>query len=430
MSTNKVKFNELQKQKEKLYRCTACGYCTLWCPIYQEDPQELSVSRGKLSALKSLLENKQEYTEELGEALNRCMLCGTCAEHCVSKSEGPVPLLAARADVMKAKGIGFPYNIVYQSLLPRRTLFGNVVKAASMFQKTFMPRTEGTVRHLPMFLSAMGKGRQLPTLSSKFLRQIVPEVNKPPAGTKTRMRVGYFMGCMTDFVYVSTGKHIIDFLTRNGVEVVVPKGQGCCGAPVYLGAGDFVTGRKLADTNVKVFADLDVDYIVTSCATCGSAMQDYKKFLADTPERTEAYTKLHGKLRDITVFVTDVLQLPASAFKASAAATGKKVTWHDPCHLNRYQGIKEQPRRIMKSISGIDFVEMVRPDWCCGMAGAFSLHYYELSKKINAKKIETIKDTNADILATDCTGCMTQFIDNFTQNKMPTKVMHIMDLLE
>ena len=141
-----------------------------------------------------------------------------------------------------------------------------------------MPKTEGTIRHLAFFLAALGRGRHIPSIAPKFLRQIVPVVNKPPAGVETKMRVGYFMGCMTDFVFVDVGKHIIDFLTRHGVEVVVPKEQGCCGAPVYLGAGDLDTGRKLADTNVKAFADANIDYVVCSCATCTSAMKDYGNF--------------------------------------------------------------------------------------------------------------------------------------------------------
>jgi glycolate oxidase iron-sulfur subunit len=240
--------------------------------------------------------------------------------------------------------------------------------------------------------------------------------------------VGYFTGCMTDFVFPELGKHIIDFLTRNGVEVVMPKEQGCCGAPVYLGAGDFEIGRKLADTNVRAFADFD--YVVSDCATCTSALKDYPKFLADTPERQEAYTKFAGKVKDITEFLVDVLKLPESAYQAAPGVKGKKVTWHDPCHLNRHLGINKQPRQILKSIPDIEFVEMTRPDWCCGMAGAFSIYYYDLSQKIAAKKMDTIKESEADIVATGCPGCEIQLIDGIMRNKMPVKVMHVMELLK
>ncbi len=291
-----------------------------------------------------------------------------------------------------------------------------------------MPKTEGTIRHLSFFLSALGKGRQIPQIAPKFLREMVPVVNKPPAGVDTRMRVGYFTGCMTDFVFPDVGKKIINFLTKNGVEVVVPRGQGCCGAPVFLGAGDFETGRKLADTNVKAFADFD--YVVADCATCGSAMQDYTKFLADTPERKEAYARFADKIKDITEFLVDVLKLPASAYQASAEAKGLKVTWHDPCHLSRRLGVKEQPRQILKSIPDIEYVEMPNADRCCGMAGTFSIYFYDLSKKIADKKVQGIETTGADIVVTDCPGCEIQLIDNTIRHGMPVKVMHIMELLE
>ncbi len=423
-----TKFEQISKFGKDLKQCTRCGYCTFWCPVYEEEPVEPSVARGKITMIRKLLAGEVEYTKEYADLLNKCTLCMACTEHCVAKTQVPPVIVAARADKVKATGMRFPYNIIYRWLIPHRTLFGNVVRFASWFQGIFMPKTEGTIRHLSLFLSAMGKGRQIPQVAPKFLRQMVPVVNKPPAGVETKMRVGYFTGCMTDFVFPDLGKKIISFLTRNGVEVVVPKEQGCCGAPVFLGAGDFDTGRKLADTNAKAFADFD--YVISDCASCASAIKDYIKFLADTPERKETYAKFGDKVKDISEFLVDVLRLPKSAYKPSPEAKGKKVTWHDPCHLNRHLGVKDQPRQIIKSIPGIEYVEMVRPDWCCGMAGAFSLYHYDLSKEIAARKIDDIKNTEADIVATGCPGCEIQLVDNTIRSKVPVKVMHVMELLE
>ena len=388
---------------------------------------ESSVARGKNMMIRGLLAGDLEYTKEYADRLNKCTLCMTCTANCPAKANIPNVIVAARADTVKARGLKFPYNIIYRWLLPRRTLFGNVVRFASWFQGIFLPKTEGTIRHLSMFLSALGKGRNIPQIAPRFLRQMVPVVNKPPDGVETKMRVGYFTGCMTDFVLPDLGKHIIDFLTRNGVEVVVPKEQGCCGAPVFLGAGDFGTGRKMADTNVRAFEDFD--YVVTDCATCTSALKDYSKFLADTPERKEAYTRFGAKVKDISQFLVDVLKLSASAYQPSAEARGKKVTWHDPCHLSRHLGITSQPRQIIRSIPTVQYVEMPNADRCCGMAGAFSLYYYDLSKKIADKKVAAIKATGADIVVSSCPGCEIQLIDSIVRNKVPVKVMHIMELL-
>ncbi len=267
-----VKFEQIDRFQKDLDKCTKCGFCISYCPVYQEEKVESSVARGKIMLLRALLDGKLMLTDEIAKQLNKCTLCMTCVENCPAATQVPTVVTAARADKVKRKGLPFPYGFIFRWLLPRRRLFGWAVRIASWFQGIFMPKTQGTIRHLSMFLSALGKGRHIPEIAPKFLRQSVPEVNKPPAGVKTTCTVGYFTGCMTDFVFPEVGKKIVKFLTRNGVEVSVPRGQGCCGAPVFLGAGDFDTGRKLADNNVRAFRD--VDYIVTDCATCASAMKD------------------------------------------------------------------------------------------------------------------------------------------------------------
>ena len=421
-------FAQVDRFKADLDRCTKCGFCMSSCPVYREERVESSVARGKIMLIRALLDGGLTLTDEMAEQLNKCTLCLTCSQNCPAGTQVPAVITAARADKVAKKGVAFPYNLVYRRLLPRRRLFGYVVRFAAWFQGIFLPKTEGTIRHLSFFLSALGKGRHIPQIASKFLRESVPEINRPPAGVKVKYTVGYFTGCMTDFVFPELGKKIIDFLTGNGVEVVVPRGQGCCGAPVFLGAGDFATGRRFADTNTKAFKNLE--YIITDCATCASAMKDYAKFLADTPERKQDYQEFAVKIKDITEFLVDVLQLPPSAYRVADEFKGKTVTWHEPCHLGRYLGVKEQPRQILKSLPDIRYVEMPGADACCGMAGTFSVYFYELSRKIAAKKVAGIAATGADVVVTDCPGCQIQLIDSLTQSHMPQKVRHIMELFE
>lgn len=421
-------FEQIDRFKADLDKCTKCGFCMSYCPVYQEERVESSVARGKIMLIRALLSGELKATSELANQLNQCTLCMTCAQNCPASTQIPQVIVAARADKVRQKGLSFPYNLIFRWLLPRRRLFGYVVRLASWFQGIFMPRTEGTIRHLSLFLSALGKGRHIPQIAPKFLRQSVPEINRPPHGTKTKYTVGYFTGCMTDFVFPELGQKIVNFLTRNGVEVFVPRGQGCCGAPVFLGAGDFDTGRRLADTNVKAFKDLE--YIITDCATCASAMKDYVKFLADTSERKQDYTDFAKKVKDITEFLVDIMKLPPSTYRVAAEFKGKRVTWHEPCHLGRYLGIREQPRQILKSSPDINYIEMPNADRCCGMAGTFSIYFYELSRKIADKKIADIKATDADIVVTDCPGCQVQLIDSIIRHGMSQRVMHIMELFE
>jgi glycolate oxidase iron-sulfur subunit len=419
---------EIQRFRKDSDLCMKCGFCISACPVYREELVETSVARGKNALVKGLLNGKLNFNADLEKRLDKCTLCKTCTLNCPAKVNIPAVVIAARADNFRKRGIKFPYNIAYRRILPRRVLFGRTLKSAAVFQKLFFPRSEGTLRHLPLLLAGMGKGRNLPQIASQFLRQSVPEVNSPPAGVAVKLKAGYLTGCITDYVFPELGIKVINYLTRHGVEVSVPREQGCCGAPVFLGAGDFETGRQMADANVKAFKDLD--FVVVDCATCGSAIQDYATYLADTDERRQVYADLARKIVHVTAFLTDFLKLPVSAYRASPDVRGKTVTWHDPCHLNRHMGVKDQPRQILKSIPDIKYVEMPEADRCCGMAGAFSLKFYETSKKIADRKVENIKASGADIVVSGCPGCEIQLMDALARHKLPVKVMHIMELLE
>ena len=260
-----------------------------------------------------------------------------------------------------------------------------------------------------------------------FLRDQVKEVNKPQDGQQPKLRVGFFTGCAIDFIYPQIGIKIIDFLTRHGVEVIVPAKQNCCGAAIYF-SGDFETGRFLAGENIEAFKD--VDYVVTGCASCSSTLKDYEVYLPDNEEQKKSYEVFAKKIKDLTEFLTDVLQVKPEDLKLRKEFEGKTATWHDPCHLVRYQNIRNQPRQILTALKGLKYVEMSNADACCGMGGSFSIYHYDLTKKIADKKMAGIKETNADIVVTACPGCMINLIDNAVRCEMPQKVYHIMELME
>ena len=426
--TDKMQTENIHKFSNELKQCIECGNCTFWCPIYQQRPKEEYVARGKNKIIRSLLNENGEYTKDVIDILGMCTLCGTCAEHCPVGSKVQSIIIAARADKAKLKGLGLLMGFVYQQLIPRRKLFGMVIRFASYFQKVMLPKSEGKLRHLPLFLSGIFEGRQIPMIADRYLRDIIPEINKVKSQRETKYRVAYFMGCATDFIYPEIGIKLVEYLTKNGVEVIVPKAQGCCGAPIWLGAGDFETGRKIADNNVKIFKN--AEYIITNCATCSSAMKEYTKYLANNDERASKYSDYAKKIYDISEFIVDVLKPPADTIRADNQYSGKTITWHDPCHLRRYQKIHVQPRELLTKMNNVKYEEMREAERCCGMAGAFSVYHYDVSREIADKKAQSIGETHADIVATGCPGCMIQLTDTLNRNKIKKDVKHIIELMD
>lgn len=417
---------ELKKIEQYADQCMKCGFCSFFCPVYQEEREETAVARGKNYLTKLVLKGEQEFTPEMGEIIGKCLLCKRCVAMCPAKTQIDRVVVGARAQMVKNKGLPFIKDFAFRKVMANRKAFGRYVKLASKFQ-WMMPKTEGKIRHLPDFVKGLGAGRNIPAIAKTFLRDTVKRVNKPQDGKAPKMRVGFFTGCAMDFIYPELGLKVIDFLTKRGIEVIVPEEQNCCGAAIYF-SGDFETGRMLADMNVKAFEDFD--YVITGCATCSSTLKDYQKYLPDNEDQKKRYEAFEKKIKDMTEFIVDVIKVPPEEFKLKKEFEGKTATWHDPCHLIRYQNIKEQPRAILRALKGLKFVEAPNADLCCGMGGSFSVYHYDITKKIGDKKMDGIKATGADIVVTACPGCMINLMDNVLRSKMPQKVYHLLELVE
>ncbi len=169
-------FQEIGKETEQ---CMKCGFCTYVCPVYQEEKIESGVARGKNELVKALLNHELEFDRDLMSRLYKCTACMACTESCPTRTPIPRIVVAARAEAARTVGVRFPYGFLYRRLLGNRRMLGNLLWAARQFQSAFLTGNHGTIRHLPSFLSGLGKGRQIPAIAPKFLRQLLPQVNKP-----------------------------------------------------------------------------------------------------------------------------------------------------------------------------------------------------------------------------------------------------------
>ncbi len=406
-------------------KCSRCGVCAAVCPVFRELQQETYSSRGKTEIAKALAAGELPYSSYTEDIFMKCLLCLTCKGACPAGVDQGKLVLGIRAELAKRRRLPFSKRIAFKYLLKNRSLFEKALKSFSYLQMFAPPKGDGQLRHLPFFLSAFGKGRLIPDLSKTPLRKEFPEVI-PPSKGPAQLRVGLFSGCFIDFVEPAIGRSLIHVLGRHGVEVVFPKKQTCCGIPVFM-SGDLQNGLDLLKVNVEAFAPYDLDAVVVACATCGTALKESYKTLVEgeSQEWKDRVDVFSGKVQDIAELLTQKINLDKTEKNSL-----QKVTYHDPCHLNRSQGISSQPRQVLKRLPGITLVEMRDPQRCCGGGGSFSFYNYELSKQISRRKIEDIEATKASVVVTGCPGCMLQLKDQLGQKGSAAEVKHLIQVVD
>jgi len=239
----------------------------------------------------------------------------------------------------------------------------------------------------------------LPRLPQRPLRQVLPEIS--PAIKEQLHRVGFFLGCLQSLMFAEESAAAVRVLTRNGCTVVTPKATVCCGMPA-LGFGKLEQVQKQARHNISLFEKAEVEFIITDCATCGSTLKDYGKILAGDPLWAARAATFSKKVRDISEFLMSIpLEKPVGRLEA-------RVTYHDPCHLRRGQGVWKQPRLLLQVIDGLEFVELPEADWCCGLAGTQIITHYESSLKTLKRKTDQIAATQAAYVVSGCPACQMQ----------------------
>jgi Fe-S oxidoreductase len=279
-------------------------------------------------------------------------------------------------------------------------------------------RATGLVRLLPSPLSAWEP--LLPNIPSRADRAPLPEVTRAE-GAK-RASVGLLTGCVQQVAFGPQNRATARVLAKNGIEVVAPRTQSCCGA-LHAHSGEHATALEQAKKTIEAFESAGVEQVVVNTSGCGAHMKSYGTLLAGDPAWAARAARFAARVSDVSEFLArEPLRPPLQAVK-------RKVTYHDPCHVVHGQKIRKEPRKLLAQIPGLEVVELHEADWCCGSAGTYNLTQPEMATRLQERKVQNIRATGADTVVTANPGCIIQIAQGLAQGGKPVQVLHIVELL-
>jgi glycolate oxidase iron-sulfur subunit len=409
---------EMKKTKAMVDHCNKCGLCTTACPVYQQVLIEAANPRGRIQMVKYFLEGKATMSKRFKEIILTCLLCETCVVNCPSGIRHDEVFNDIRAELVKKYGLDWKKRLVFQLLTNEKMLHSSII-FAKLGRNWLVEKLAKAMR-----IGNIPAGR-LPLVNPKPFRDQFDGVIRPDGEPKGR--VFYFTGCFTNYFAGDVGQAVVNVLKMLQVEIEIPTSQDCCGiAAILSGEGDLPLSN--VEKNIATLSRAEVGMVLVDCATCGAA---FKKEYIDLLKRKGLDTAraeiLKGKTQDVMEYVAarlDKLPLPKD-YKGEKI----RVTYHDPCHLVRAQGISAAPREILKALPQFEYVEMEEANTCCGGGGSFQFDFPGVSKGITEKKIEHIRKTGARIVVTGCPGCRTTIGGNMEEQDR-IAVLHPLQLLD
>lgn len=395
---------------EAVASCVHCGFCLPACPTYLALGEEMDSPRGRILLMKGALEGELSQEEVLPH-VDRCLGCLACVTACPSGVEYGELLTPFREMTEKGRSRS-PMEELTRTLTNQTLPYPGRFRAAAVMGRL--------TRIFKPFLPAA-----LRTMLDLLPEKLPPRVALPPispAQGKRRARVALLSGCVQQVLTPGINRATVDVLTGNGVEVVIPPGQGCCGAlSMHTGAAD--QARALARRNFEAFNLSEVDAVVTNAAGCGSGMHEYPLLFAGEAEE-QAARDFAGKVQDVTVFLDALGIEPPPALPAPMT-----VAYHDACHLAHAQGVTDAPRRLLGAVPNLTLVPIPEGEICCGSAGSYNIEQPEIAAQLGQRKAEAILGTGAHAVVTGNIGCMTQIDSHLQRLGKPLPVFHTVELL-
>jgi len=392
--------------------CVHCGLCLSACPTYRETGREQSSPRGRIYLFRGVAEGRLPLAGRVVEEAYLCLGCRACETACPSGVHFGALLESTRAEIEDA-GLRGGWarrleRLALRGVVPHRRRLHLAFDLLAVAQRLrLQPLLE---RLLPRPLRPL-----IPRLPPRSQRRPLPE--RIAADGERRGTVGLLAGCIMSELFGDVNAATARVLARNGFEVVVARGQGCCGA-LHAHAGDEAFAHELARRNVRAFAAAGVDRIVVNSAGCGAALRDAGRWL---PGEGEA---LAGAVRDVSEFLDgEGLRPPEGSLDAS-------VCYDDPCHLVHGQQVAAAPRRLLSRIPGLRLLAHDDPGSCCGAAGIYNLTHPEMSQAVLERKLDALAAVDPDLVATGNPGCLMQLRAGVAARGLRARVVHPVTLLD
>ena len=400
---------------ELLDDCVHCGFCLPTCPTYVLWGEEMDSPRGRIHLMQQVAEGAP-VTDAMVGHWDACLGCMACVTACPSGVQYDRLIEQTRAEVeevhrrpARERALRALVFAVFPHPRRLRLLRGPLRVEQRVGLDRALRRT-GLLERLAPSLAAME--RLAPRLS-----RAEPLAERLPATGERRMVVGLLTGCVQGAFFPGVNAATARVLQAEGCDVVVPAGQGCCGAlSVHNGRAD--EARDHARRLVEVFADTGVERIVVNAAGCGSSMKEYVELLG------EEARGFQDMVRDVSELLDE---LGPVAERHPLEVT---VAYHDACHLGHAQGVREQPRRLLQGIPGLELREVAEADLCCGSAGVYNVLNPEPARELGDRKARNIVATGADVLVTANPGCLMQVAAAIERSGRPMTLAHTVEVLD
>jgi len=400
------KGNLLEPYRAEISRCVKCGACRAVCPPFLRERGESQSARGRMALVKAVLDGKLPVSDIFKDRLATCAGCLACEASCPGGVPVAAIIQAAKEQAIAESGKGIIAALVSGVLRHPAALRAAEWLAPAVLHYTKTRSSEFSVQ------SSVSRERSTP---DKSIRGQAPYRVQGTRNDKNG-RVVFFPGCAIGHIQPEIGRALIRVLAALGYETIVPAGLKCCGRPL-LSLGDRKAAEELAEHNSSLLARVESDAIVTACASCGLTLKKEYPGLLRSGTRTPAILDIHEFL----------------ASRVSGLRLGpvrKTLTWHDPCHLGRGQGLSTTARDILRCIPGLALVEMRDADRCCGFGGVMRITHHRLSDGIAGEKAGNIIATQASAIATGCPGCRMQIAHALKLAGSAVEVLHTVQVLE